>query len=359
MNNENVLKKQSVLVDALRFPLIIIVIFIHVLPDCYVTPTLELSVHNGYIYLSEIISHVWGQAAVPCFFLFSGWYAFYSKKPKLIGGGRNKFIAKIIKSLFLPYILWNALYFLLLAAYGCVSNYFNNVALHFSAGTIINDLLSAFYPQPINYPLWYLRDLIGMNLLVPLFFFVFRKFGKWSILLLLTLYFSGVENPIQGFSITALTFFGIGGYLGTQQISLLKVNSVPKLCTIIPFVVGTMLLPFFNQNPLYHYLSRPYILVVIMVLLQTTTYIHSRWERIIHFFKGMSRTVFFIYATHTMLIINWVKGAFSKISWFSSDWGLLVGYFGIGFATLGVSLLLYYVVNKLFPNFLRLSMGGR
>ncbi len=88
MNNESVLKRQSVLVDALRFPLIIIVIFIHVLPDCYVTPTLELSVHNGYVYLSEIISHVWGQAAVPCFFLFSGWYAFYNKKsPKLIRGG--------------------------------------------------------------------------------------------------------------------------------------------------------------------------------------------------------------------------------------------------------------------------------
>ncbi len=161
------------------------------------------------------------------------------------------------------------------------------------------------------------------------------------------------------FPLRLLHFFGIGGYLGTRQISLLKANSVPKLCTIIPFVVGTMLLPFFNQTPLYHYLSRPYILVVIMVLLQTATYIHSRWDGIIHFFKGMSRTVFFIYATHTMLIINWVKGAFSKIAWFSSDWGLLIGYFGMGFVTLGVSLLLYYVVNKLFPNFLRLSMGGR
>ncbi len=71
---------QSKLVNGLRFPLIVLVVFIHVLPrKLNIIDTSSLSEHNLYLYVSEIISHTIGQIAVPCFFLFSGFYALFNK----------------------------------------------------------------------------------------------------------------------------------------------------------------------------------------------------------------------------------------------------------------------------------------
>ncbi len=72
---------QSKLVNGLRFPLIVLVVFIHVLPiKLNIIDEFSLSDRNLYLYISEIISHTIGKIAVPCFFLFSGFYALFNKQ---------------------------------------------------------------------------------------------------------------------------------------------------------------------------------------------------------------------------------------------------------------------------------------
>lgn len=68
------LKRLSRVIAALRFPLIVLVVFIHVpLAEDFFRP-LNLTTSWGsreiYYYVSKVISFVLGQAAVPAFFLF-------------------------------------------------------------------------------------------------------------------------------------------------------------------------------------------------------------------------------------------------------------------------------------------------
>src|SRR5690606_36134201 len=70
---------------------------------------------------------------------------------------------------------------------------------------------------PINYPLWYLRDLICMVLLAPVFYFYFRYLSIFGVLLIILINLLGIYTEIPGLSITALTYFGIGAYLALNK----------------------------------------------------------------------------------------------------------------------------------------------
>ena len=68
----------SAVITALRFPLIIMVVAIHLISDKLTLP--QWGAPNWlYIYVSEFLSHSLPRIAVPMFFFISGYYAFYKK----------------------------------------------------------------------------------------------------------------------------------------------------------------------------------------------------------------------------------------------------------------------------------------
>ena len=79
-------QRLSEVVRALRFPLILLVVFIHVPLASGEGQVLALdlpgSSYSWYQYISRALSFILGDMAVPMFFLFSGYYMF--TKPKVL-----------------------------------------------------------------------------------------------------------------------------------------------------------------------------------------------------------------------------------------------------------------------------------
>ena len=102
----------SAVITALRFPLIIMVVAIHLISDKLTLP--QWGAPNWlYIYVSEFLSHSLPRIAVPMFFFISGYYAFYKKdwSQRSIWTVELK---KRVKTLLIPYLLWNSIYLVIL-----------------------------------------------------------------------------------------------------------------------------------------------------------------------------------------------------------------------------------------------------
>jgi len=104
----------SAVITALRFPLIIMVVAIHLISDKLTLP--QWGAPNWlYIYVSEFLSHSLPRIAVPMFFFISGYYAFYKKDWSQRSVWTVE-LKKRVKTLLIPYLLWNSIYLVILLA---------------------------------------------------------------------------------------------------------------------------------------------------------------------------------------------------------------------------------------------------
>src|SRR5574344_205911 len=111
-------KVQSEVLDWLRFPLIILVVFVHCpgMPDLSSNDVLNvqlqcLSQMDVYNYVRICLSYVLSSIAVPTFFLISGYYFFYGIEDWNIHVYKEK-LRKRWRSLVVPYLLWNVIAFI-------------------------------------------------------------------------------------------------------------------------------------------------------------------------------------------------------------------------------------------------------
>lgn len=116
------------------------------------------------------------RVANPLFFMMSGFLFYYNVKslrdvyPK---------IKKRVRSLLIPYIIWNivfVLWYVILSYIPQVSNSINSdVFDHF---TSIWSGMYYLFIQPANFPLWFLRNLIVFVAVSPLIWYVISR-AKW------------------------------------------------------------------------------------------------------------------------------------------------------------------------------------
>ena len=94
----------------LRFPLFVLVVYIH---------TMDWNLHNSgpfawklYDNIRILISGIIGHAAVPTFFIISGYLFFLSKDTFDFETYLSK-LKRRFTTLFVPYIIWNSIYILI------------------------------------------------------------------------------------------------------------------------------------------------------------------------------------------------------------------------------------------------------
>lgn len=215
-----------------------------------------------------------------------------------------------------------------------------------------------FWQTPVNYPLWFLRDLICMSILSPLFYVFFKYLKAYGLLALTILYLSTWESNVAGLSMSAFMFFGAGAYMGIYKKKILEFCSRYRYTVAIAAFFFLCCAIANNGREWHAYIVRVYVLLGIMTAFNLTNWLMTRrfWTGL---FMKLSGTVFFIYAVHEVYIINWTKGFFSRTSLAESGSGLIISYILIPFITLGVCLGLYFVLNKMAPDMLALMVGGR
>lgn len=346
----------SSVVSLLRFPLILLVVAIHAVGNDLRAPDATGYI---YIYISELISHGIARIAVPLFFFFSGYYTFFRKDWSLPATWRKEWPKKA-RTLLVPYLLWNTLYLLILLG---------KTQLALTLGAEPKDpffipnlpqLLSYYWGEVIVYPLWYVRDLLTLTLLAPLAYWLLRLSRGWVVVLPLLAYLGGWDCGVPGLGTTSILFFLLGawaGERGADPIALLAPGrylvGALALATVLP-------LPFLSASPYHALVEGLYTLVGGATALFLGRAILLRRPRLASALQGAERYVFFIYAVHTVLLVNWARGLVFRIPFLREDApGALLGYFLLMGLTLAFSFGTYLLLKRFAPRVLAILCGGR
>ena len=209
----------SLVIEMMRFPLIVMVLYIHAISATRVPIEYNFSAKNIFILLSETLSHNIFSIAVPC---FSGFFFFFKLKDTPKANWYKEQGLRRSKTILIPYIIWNLA---LVIAIIIKNGIFQIIGLGYDSG--IDYIKSTswstiMWNDPINFPLWYLRDLICMTLLAPLFYIWLRFTRYIGIILLFIFYLSPLEINIPGFSSTAIFYYGLGAYMGIYKVDILS-----------------------------------------------------------------------------------------------------------------------------------------
>jgi len=208
----------------LSFLLIVLVVFLHAVNTTILVPGLQdasLSVSLP-LYVQQFINQGITRIAVPLFFAISGYLFFCSFQPTA-----RQFRAKYrrrARSLLAPYLIWSAagiVLFYLLQTLPASKPYFTdpaNVIRNLSAG----ELARKWLLDPINYPLWFVRDLIVLTSISPLIYLLVRWLGLGVLLPLGGLWLLGLSPPLMlglrpVVSMPGLFFFMLGSYLALRK----------------------------------------------------------------------------------------------------------------------------------------------
>ncbi len=198
----------------LRFPLAVFVIMQHM----KITGFTEIYFFDNLLYgLLKAIARV----AVPCFYIISGFFFFLNVELFDNATYKNK-IFKRIKSLFIPYILWNLICYIVLLTKDLITG---NPTIH--GGLLhIETFFSSFFlfnsgTTPISAPMWFLRDLIIVVFITPLIYLGLKRVPFVFLSLLLFLFFTYKISPLYiiypAQPYTAPLFFSIGSYVSINK----------------------------------------------------------------------------------------------------------------------------------------------
>lgn len=114
MNYSELSSLQSKTIDCIRFPLVVMVVFIHMNPNVVNLPDAKFdffSMQGLYNFVGILFSHTLPSIAVPTFFFISGFLFFIN----IQDWSWNKYKKKLknrIKTLLIPYLMWNLVPFL-------------------------------------------------------------------------------------------------------------------------------------------------------------------------------------------------------------------------------------------------------
>lgn len=344
-------------IEILRFPLIILIVFVHLIPSEIYSVQLSLDGHDIYTLFSELISHNIGRIAVPCFFLFSGYFFFF----KIQIFDVNVYVKQLCKKLItlgVPYLIWIVMFVLIVLVKNFIFGKLGLMEDDMYADLERSSYYDILWGGPFLFPLWYLRDLICMVVLSPIFYMLFKYTKGLGLFLLIFAYMMVWELNIPGLSTTAFFFFGAGAFMGIYKYDLMALGLRYKAWKLLAAVLFLGIATNFNATSHYEYWIRPFILTGVLVTLCIGN-ILVKTNKLKSHLLGLSASVFFIYAIHSIYIINWVKGGVAKSPLLVSGWGKLIGYFIIPIVCMLVCLLLYRVMKKFLPRVLDILTGER
>ena len=348
----------------LRFPLIIGVLFIHALPnviqkmaitDVWNSPQVIWS----YKYISELCSHAIPLIAVPLFFFISGYYTFFQKdwsKKKLIKAEWKK----KLKGLVLPYFIWNTLMIVALLLWAKLS-YLLGLEISYPLKiTSLKQVFGYYTYDVINYPLWYLRELIILTILAPIIYRLLKVSNGWVLLIFLVLFLANIPLLPSILGNVSVFTFSLGGFLGMKKINPLELVWSYKHAILVITVLLVLFLPLSNSWAYHGYLTKYYILLGASSALILSHEAKSKRPYLFEQLKSLNRYVFFIYVAHAVLINYLVHALILRLPFVNPEAdGALLGYFLTVLLTLMSTLVIYHILDRLQPRLLKFLCGSR
>lgn len=365
---------QSKTVDWLRFPCAVLVVMIHAFTFL---PQFSEEMGVGQL-IGVLFSKVICRVAVPIFFLISSFF-FYKKleiwdwsiyKDKL----KRRFVSLVI-----PYLLWNVvmiLYILITYLISCILNHgistynileyfsdrggylmFWNCARYGIDDTSINLIGMKVFQDapPINYPLWFVRDLIVLNCLSPLFYFIVKHLKAIGLILLYLIYVINIRIPIDGISPEGCFYYGLGCYLCINHKNIVLFFSNYKRVSYLLASIF-MVICLFTYGSQFHLLFRRLFTLfgVSSSFCITSAFLKAGKIKVRPL---LTESSFVIFASHTIGILPLTYIVLNLF--FTNDSFYLLKYFLSTAFTVTTVLIIFSLAKKFIPRTINVLTGLR
>lgn len=356
MANEEVSSR----IEVLRFPLIVGVVFIH---NYYTSVSLAQGAigftHNGFWanFVRDFVSQGVARVSVPLFFLISGYLFFLGK------WSRSQYFDKLrrrVRTLLIPLLFWNGLTLAILAIAQSIpqtTKYLGGTAWPTIRTFTVLDYLNALIGITVKLPLclqfWFIRDLIVLVILSPLFYFLFvRKLALPFLVLLFGLWCVGIW-PILWPSIDATLFFALGTYLSLAR---KDVNYLDKAGPWIAILfLGSVTLRAWLPGTAF-YTSKVLIIAGVPAVWWLTRLV-LRSASLRSLLLWLSGASFFVFAAHEPLLTVLRKVAYQRFAP-HSDAAILALYFLLPVFLITFLVALHTVLLKTMPSVLGFITGS-
>lgn len=375
---------QSQTINWLRFPLAVAVVFIHSfgIPSEYALPSLNISSFSGMDFFNLIricFSHVITHVAVPIFYLISGYLFFFRLKDFDFRRGYLEKIKSRLHTLVIPYILWNLISILSIVAL--------QVGTFFLKGEPLSNIFNYFQKNgwfhlfwdcniwgedqlnwiglatpgtgPSDLPLWFLRDLIVVVLITPILYWLIKHWRHYFIWILGFCYISGIWPNIPGLRITAVFFFCIGAYFSISRKNLVEEFKRAKLSSYILGMLFMIATVWYDgkSTTIGNFIYPFWIITGVCIIFNlAVSFVKSGRLKVCFL---LSKSSFFIFATHTILVLPFCTVVCTKVLSWNNPLVLTIRYFIVPFLAVGICLLLFYLMEKYTPKLLGVLTGNR
>ena len=201
---------------------------------------------NGQFYGDAFIGNRFVKIAVPSFFTVAGYLLSQHMIHSVNWWGKE--IGKRFKTLLIPYILWNLMFFVFVRSINVISNLSATRTWNYGLDFSLECMFQSLFIDPILYPSWFIRMLFVLVVLSPILLRMANMVGIGCVLLL---YWGiGVLSAQLGlpwlrifqfgFSIEGVFYFILGIYLN-RRIGL-KILNFSVACESLVIGLGLMML---------------------------------------------------------------------------------------------------------------------
>ena len=215
--------------------------------------------------------------------------------------------------------------------------------------------------SPYLIPLWFLRDLMVVVICAPVLYYVFKKLRIWGIVMFLLCYISGVFIPIPGLSTMAFLFFGTGAYMKMNNINPLEYTQrwcYPFLAiALATWIACTM--SNGHETELGNLIYPVYVISGVFTLMNIAIYLVRNNKLQIMSNPLLSRSSFFIYLSHTILILPTCKKVSSVIFGQTNALQMAISYIAAPVMAVIICITLYYFLRRFTPSLCGILTGER
>lgn len=367
----------------LRFPLAILVVFVHGFGADIDVSELHASGLTGLAvsdYIRLFFSVVIARSAVPIFFIISGYLLFL----KVEEYNKTVYISKLRKrwhSLVIPYFSWIVLLILWTLMFkvagillhgkpwtGFLDYFQNNGYLHMLWDSSVWEERTTWLgiethnSGPVLLPFWYMRDLIMMVVISPVIYWLIKKLKIIFIILLLAIYVFDIRvSWMSGTFTCASLFFSLGAYFAIKKQDFTDVLWKWKKI-ICPVAVALMIYQTYTGSAMGDEISKmihPWLVIFqsfAFILLASAL---CNYPKLYGMNKKLARTSFFIYALHPFILYN-IISIINKVMPMRDTWYVMTfNYLSAPLLCVGICIGIYWMSQKLTPGVLGVIVGER
>ena len=345
---------QSRTIDSLRFPMAFAVVLLH---------ASAAGAHGDYpVYSTLCILLAQGicRVAVPCFFLISG-FLFFQGLERWDWQAWTRKVRRRVHTLLIPFLLWNLLAAALIYGYNWLRVRFGSADAASLTELTANwgacgwrIFWNAQDGMPLDYPLWFIRDLILLTAASPLVYALCRYLKGFGLLLLAVLLFGFLHRRVD------LFFYVLGAFLSLSGRNLLALAGRVKWPAAALTAVLLCLLPttFRHQPEVYFYLLN---LLKFSGCAAAFAFVGAGLEKgCLHDHPFLARSSFFLFAAHGILVLDdFARYFMLHVTASRGELYYCCDIFVRTFLTVGFCLLLFRLGERFLPGVTDVFTGAR